>query len=372
MTRFSAIARLLWAVLLVLSDTTRYVNAGKGKKSKSGKGVRCSMAYTGKYQGGNQYHIDPHELSAMATHCGSDDDSDDDDGSSIPAVDQAPTSSSGSQPPVASAATNAPTVTPSLAPITSSPTAKPTPEPTNRPTANPTPVPTESPTEKPTLVPTDSPTAKPSHEPTDNPTAMPTSEPSDSPTASPTSEPTKRPTAVPTFLPTTKPTEILSAATPAPSLAPSSNPSKNPTSWPSLGPSKAPTGSPTIFSGCPGFSIEGRRNALRDVVSGVSGGDLLNDETSPQALAFKWLADDDGLGLCPGDTHVAQRYALAVFYFSLTGDEWWTCTRDGNTPCQGEHFLSDRHECLWGGLACGPGRRLLNINLGTLPESLDS
>jgi len=88
------------------------------------------------------------------------------------------------------------------------------------------------------------------------------------------------------------------------------------------------------------------------------------------------MVEDDPLKLCPDEAHVIQRYAFAVFYFTTLGDEWLSCTRDGTTPCNGEYFLSGMHECLWGGITCGPGRRVLNINLdsnnlqGFIPEEI--
>jgi hypothetical protein len=133
---------------------------------------------------------------------------------------------------------------------------------------------------------------------------------------------------------------------------------------------------PTIYSGCPGLSIQERQEALQSAVHEVSGSDIFKDKTSPQWLAFQWLLNGDGLRMCPDDEHLLQRYAFAVFYFATVGDEWLACTRDGSTECSGMTFLSRFHECTWGGVTCGPGRRVLQINLdstnlqGTVPQEI--
>jgi len=61
---------------------------------------------------------------------------------------------------------------------------------------------------------------------------------------------------------------------------------------------------------------------------------------SPQAEAFSWLLEDENLVSLETytDERILQRYALAVFYFALRGDEW--LQRDSWTN-------HDSHECDW-------------------------
>ena len=116
-------------------------------------------------------------------------------------------------------------------------------------------------------------------------------------------------------------------------------------------------------------------------------------EMAPQFQALLWLADepffknlfhDDNfkknndmneipLDLSKLDTkmtklerlHLAQRFSLAIFYFSTNGDtEWKECARnisDETSPCPDEgdgisRFLShSTNECYWYGIICNPG-----------------
>ncbi len=67
---------------------------------------------------------------------------------------------------------------------------------------------------------------------------------------------------------------------------------------------------------------------------GIATQAALNDPTSPQAKATKWIADEDEYNIeipnplegVPGksytDSRFTERWALAVFYFSMGGDEW--------------------------------------------------
>lgn len=69
----------------------------------------------------------------------------------------------------------------------------------------------------------------------------------------------------------------------------------------------------------------------------------LNDSSSPQAKAMEWIADGDGfkvnLPRNVNDFDFIQRYALAVFYFTLGGEQW---TRKNDY-----HFLSALATCAW-------------------------
>lgn len=105
------------------------------------------------------------------------------------------------------------------------------------------------------------------------------------------------------------------------------------------------------------------------------------DTNSPQSLALRWLIDDDSLYTCPDDSNLVQRYVMAVFYYSTSGDEWNECSAPtefdsvdaialANDACDilaeepTEEFdtkaliwgtaawLTPVSECFWGGVAC--------------------
>lgn len=68
--------------------------------------------------------------------------------------------------------------------------------------------------------------------------------------------------------------------------------------------------------------------------------EILFNETTPQYLAAQWLAHGDAsLMPIPTKNHKEfnQRYAMAVLYFALGGNEW---TRSNN-------FMSSGHICTW-------------------------
>lgn len=77
-------------------------------------------------------------------------------------------------------------------------------------------------------------------------------------------------------------------------------------------------------------------------------GETLIDVGSPQYEAAKWIADDDPMQLDIYDSGFEQRYAMAVLYYSLDGDDWYSK----------EGWLSGKSECDWeyvGGPGCLDG-----------------
>ena len=120
---------------------------------------------------------------------------------------------------------------------------------------------------------------------------------------------------------------------------------------------------------------------------------LIYSDTTPQGRARKWILEDDSLQLCPEANNLAQRYALAVLYFSTSGDEWFSCSRgsDTNFCMQGNQFRSDGrlstprsvflsgdYECEWGGVICHSDGLVAQIRLeknnlrGTLPSEISA
>ena len=92
---------------------------------------------------------------------------------------------------------------------------------------------------------------------------------------------------------------------------------------------------------------------------------------------FDWIINVDPLHVCPGDASLIQRYVLALLYFKTSGDSWKSCSASPDAgSCEGQRFLSDAHECNWGGVACDSSNQVLSLHLddhnlrGELPTEL--
>ena len=64
--------------------------------------------------------------------------------------------------------------------------------------------------------------------------------------------------------------------------------------------------------------------------------DHLTNSLSPEFLAARWIADEDGLAM-PFSPTFLERYALATLWFSTEGDNWWN----------NDLFMTDAHHCEW-------------------------
>lgn len=96
--------------------------------------------------------------------------------------------------------------------------------------------------------------------------------------------------------------------------------------------------------------IAARKEQLLAILEGVSDPAALSDESSPQYAAVEWMSSEDAMSplsngiLSSGIVElILQRYALAVFYYSTTGDGWFSA--DGWLDGQKE-------ECSWQFIAC--------------------
>jgi Leucine-rich repeat (LRR) protein len=81
-----------------------------------------------------------------------------------------------------------------------------------------------------------------------------------------------------------------------------------------------------------------------DILLEQTSGDALMDKNSPQAMARKWLLEEDPAQVSirvDGEERVLQRYALSVLYFALDGGNWTT-----------GDFLTGASECDWTGVTC--------------------
>lgn len=112
----------------------------------------------------------------------------------------------------------------------------------------------------------------------------------------------------------------------------------------------SPTGTPTRRptpqpSGPPVDCLQGRTREeyIFDLLVAVTPEELLNDETTPQGKAFRYLASEDPhlTDPCISET-IEQRFGLTTFYYSTLGDSW--ISQSG--------WLGEDQECLWFGVDC--------------------
>jgi hypothetical protein len=229
-----------------------------------------------------------------------------------------------------------------------------------------TPSPTRSPiTRPPTLTPIPGePTLSPSPEqPTIPPSAAPSKTPTDIPSSIPSSYPSQLPT-TPSDVPSNDPSEIPSSD---PSSYPSVIPTTGPSDVPSVYPSSFPSESPSITILCDGRTLDEREEELLEIVSQLSDSNLLNDTTTNEYRAFRWLVDDDGMRVCPEDTlDVTQRYIMTLLYYSTNGDMWDECSAlssptPGNCIFFLARYLTNVNVCFWFGVDCVLGGNEIDL-----------
>mmetsp|Transcript_2117 Transcript_2117/g.5908 ORF Transcript_2117/g.5908 Transcript_2117/m.5908 type:complete len:999 (-) Transcript_2117:409-3405(-) len=138
------------------------------------------------------------------------------------------------------------------------------------------------------------------------------------------------------------------------------------TPLPTMPPTVSPTQSPT--SGEVVQAVEALSATISDLAS-------FNDMTSPQSQAVRWITDDpfiDSEGLEPTDEEYAERYIMAVLYFTVGGDSWRTCNRFDaacNQSNQGGWLSSDT-ACNWFGVTCDGGV-LVGVDFDTAASIFD-
>jgi len=116
-------------------------------------------------------------------------------------------------------------------------------------------------------------------------------------------------------------------------------------------------------SRCSGYTTTRRSVALKmEALQLSSEKDLLNKD-SAQSKAIEWIILNDDFFLCPNDPSFAQRYFLALLYFSTNGNDWNSCAAHENSSCSGNRFLSSTSECSWTGCECDRNDQLTRINL---------
>ena len=155
----------------------------------------------------------------------------------------------------------------------------------------------------------------------------------------------------------------------APIVAPTSPPATAPTQPPAPVPASlrpttsAPSASPTFTNPLEQPTFNLICNA------GLPNCTLLNDASTPQGMAFRWLLDSNPELLLMPDEQKIQRYALATLYYALNGGSWTLNTG----------WLTQASECEWyttGMTSCLANEfvslELDNNNLqGTLPYEIN-
>jgi len=291
--------------------------------------------------------------------------------------------------------TNIPSVIPSSNP-TSTPNTLPTAIPSALPTMIPTTEPSTSPTFKPSIESSNIPTGKPSNMLSILPTITLTTEPS----LSPTLKPSKNPSLIPTSVPSVIPTLTLVVDKCIDSKDPiyiqegkikkcrKIKKNKNQKKFCDLdifqekcpklcGICKLPSSVPSTL--LPTISeATVRVNEIKRIVSIISNATALQNPGSPQSLALNWLTNEDVYYIYPADYNLIQRYTLAVFYFATNGDGWTMCGMESKVMCSpklkliendpervtwsNKTWLSQFHECDWGGLACKQKTNKMKLN----------
>ena len=128
-----------------------------------------------------------------------------------------------------------------------------------------------------------------------------------------------------------------------------------PTEAPSTAPSAMPSMAPTTSN---------FQSVLAELEA-ITGSSTVYNRGSAQHQAASWIANDDDYvreqGLTPRDAKFVQRYALAVFYFALGGEQWKVCSR-GSPSCSSNpnvvSWLSPKNDCQWKHLSCEDGETL--------------
>lgn len=105
---------------------------------------------------------------------------------------------------------------------------------------------------------------------------------------------------------------------------------------------------------------EERFNDLVQVIKTISDEVTLRDSASPQSQTLEWLSFQDPDQLEISDDELEQRYLLALFYFAMTGDNWFDSSS----------FLTAGNSCNWKGITCDSGSAsdsasVIAIQLGT-------
>jgi len=85
--------------------------------------------------------------------------------------------------------------------------------------------------------------------------------------------------------------------------------------------------------------------------SKVSYDGTFDDDDSPQSLALEWISKIDPLRLVPSDDYLLQRYACAVFYFSII-EKKEIVDEEFMLRQTFQDWLTQKPVCQWSGITC--------------------
>ena len=107
-----------------------------------------------------------------------------------------------------------------------------------------------------------------------------------------------------------------------------------------------------LFGSVFDYLFESSRSSMRAneiirriINENVSSSEKITMQGSPQADALQWITNYDPLQVDPSDVNIITRYALAVFYFSMT-------TIEDMTPWDNNTWLTGMSVCQWEGILC--------------------
>ncbi len=133
-----------------------------------------------------------------------------------------------------------------------------------------------------------------------------------------------------------------------------SNRTSTPTLAPTLTPDSASATPVVVSNGNCDFIL--RDSALLDVLLTVSNSSQIEDESTPQGAAYRWMntTNTTGTDLCGDPARSLSLYGLLVLYFSTEGIAWtnnigWLVTSD---------------YCQWYGITCNADGDVIEIALG--------
>jgi hypothetical protein len=89
-------------------------------------------------------------------------------------------------------------------------------------------------------------------------------------------------------------------------------------------------------------------------------------------MALRWIVSEDEIsqGLSPSNPRFLQRYVLAVFYFSLNGDSWNTCSRYDKVCADGKtSWLMNNDECIWYTIDCNDSKMVRALEFRKCAQS---
>lgn len=183
--------------------------------------------------------------------------------------------------------------------------------------------------------------------------------------------------------PTTTPRTATPTKTASPTVSPSvtHTSTMEPTSWSVF--ADTHDRDEVIPYKCNGMTTAERTNDIIQLIGNLSGPQTLRNVNSPHFRAFNWINRLDGWIACPNEeVGFVQRFVLAIFYFSMLGEDRWTnCDANGSeSSCESEaqRWLGAESECNWYGVTCNQEGVVTHLDLqrngleGNLPVELFS